>query len=129
MRRLSLLILLLVPSVAHAEPDKVLHEALAVQSVGDLVRACREIPQVETLGAEDGRVGRMIACVGYIRGAMAVYAGYQEAHGIKTVCIAERASYRDVVVEFVDWADVNPDRHGDNAAQGFLTAMLHRFRC
>jgi hypothetical protein len=118
-------------------PEAALHDALSVRTVADLARACRgmgdaaqgETGQGETVQDDEARLRRLFACLGYVRGAVAMYEAYQEATGVRTICLPEAASYAGHVESFLAWAEGSPDRGEENAAQGFLTSLLHRFRC
>lgn len=117
-----------------AHLEAALHEAFSVRTVSDLARTCRGIGEPGTGEAgqgddEEARIRRLLACLGYVRGAVHMYQAYQEATGVRTICLPEAASYAGHVESFIAWAEGSPDRGEENAAQGFLTSMLHRFRC
>lgn len=119
-------------SAGDSHAESALHEALSVRTVADLARACRGMGGPGHRGAEqdeEARIRRLSACLGYVRGAVAMYEAYQQATGVRTICLPEAAGYDGHVESFLAWAEGSPDRGEENAAQGFLTSLLHRFRC
>lgn len=123
------LALLLLPGIADADGDEALRRALAIDSVSDLAAACRGADDLGRREEEQDEVYRLLACIGYVRGAQALYASYQTAFGTRTFCPPPGLTLGDQIGTFLAWADRNQDRRNENAGQGFIVSLVYGFPC
>ncbi len=112
---------------AHA--DTALQRALSINSVSDLAAVCRRGADHADRESDRNETYRLLSCISYIRGAHALYASYQRAFGTRTFCLPAGMTLDDQIDAFLAWADINQNRQGENAGQGFIVSLVHGFPC
>ncbi|HZH28686.1 MAG TPA: Rap1a/Tai family immunity protein [Azospirillaceae bacterium] len=100
-----------------------------IRTVSDLVRLCETVPEHMDGNAAPDTLFDMVACLAYLRGALAVYQSYQHWNHVRVICIPDASTHGDQVTALLSWAAQDERRRGEEAALGLLNAMRYRFGC
>jgi Rap1a immunity proteins len=111
------------PALAQSSADSAV-ESFALNDARALVTACT-VPADHAL--HETAKG---FCLGYMTGAMQLYAAAAASPNVKNfVCpgrVVSRAEMRDV---FLEWAAANPERLNEPAVDSLLRAAVAKFPC
>jgi len=126
----TVLVMLAMSAASPAQAGEAWPEGrLDIRTVSDLVRVCETVPEHTGGDSDPDTLFGMVACLAYLRGALAVYQSYQRWNHVRMICIPDAATHGDQVTALLSWAAQDERRHGEEAALGLLNAMRYRFGC